>query len=76
MTTTTKTPEYQIEYDLTVEILKDLVGQGLSGDELIEAFAQEQTHIRKVVANLRHEADEIALGRRKGATMEDIFEEE
>lgn len=60
----------------TMEILKDLVSQGLSGDELLEKFAKQRSNIKKAVGMLIEEADEIASGKREGATTKDIFGEE
>jgi uncharacterized protein YjbJ (UPF0337 family) len=59
-----------------MEILKDLVSQGLSGDELLSKFAQQRSNIKKAVGMLIDEADEIASGKREGATTKDIFGEE
>ena len=61
---------------LTMEILKDLVSQGLSGEELLERFAGQRANIKKAVGMLIDEADEIAEGKRKSATTKDIFGEE
>ena len=60
----------------TMEILKDLVAQGYSGDELLEKFAQERQNIGRAIGMIIEEADEIAAGKRKGATTEEIFGEE
>ena len=60
----------------TMEILKDLVSQGLSGDELLEQFAIQRAKIKKAIGLLIDEADEIAEGKRKSATTKDIFGEE
>jgi bifunctional DNA-binding transcriptional regulator/antitoxin component of YhaV-PrlF toxin-antitoxin module len=62
--------------NFTMEILKDLVSQGYSGDELIEKFAEQRDNIQKALGTLINEADEIAAGKRKGATTKDIFGEE
>jgi len=59
-----------------MEILKDLVSQGLSGDELLEKFAEQRANIKKAVGLLIKEADEIAAGKRRGATTKDVFGEE
>ena len=59
-----------------MEILKDLVSQGLSGDELLKRFAEQRANIKKAVGMLIDEADEIAKGKRKSATTKDIFGEE
>lgn len=60
----------------TMEILKDLVSQGLSGDELLVKFAEQRNNIKKAVGMLIDEADEIASGKRDGSTTKDIFGEE
>jgi bifunctional DNA-binding transcriptional regulator/antitoxin component of YhaV-PrlF toxin-antitoxin module len=60
----------------TMEILKDLVSQGYSGDELLTKFAEQRQNINKAVGMLINEADKIAEGKRKGATTEEIFGEE
>jgi len=60
----------------TMEILKDLVSQGYSGDELLTKFAEQRQNINKAIGILITEADEIAEGKRKGATTEEIFGEE
>ena len=60
----------------TMEILKDLVSQGYSGNELLAKFAEQRQNINKAIDILINEADEIAQGKRKGATTEEIFGEE
>ena len=60
----------------TMEILKDLVSQGYSGDQLLTKFAEQRQNISKAISILINEADEIAEGKRKGATTEEIFGEE
>ena len=60
----------------TMEILKDLVSHGYSGDELLEKFAEQRSNIKKAIGVLIEEADEIAAGKRTGATTKDIFGEE
>ena len=62
--------------DFTLEILKDLVSQGFSGDELLTKFAEARKDIKKAVGLLIDEADEIAMGKRKGATTNEIFGED
>jgi len=59
-----------------MDILKDLVSQGFGGDALLEKFAQRRAELRKAVGVLIEEADEIASGKRKGASTRDIFGEE
>jgi len=60
----------------TMEILKDLVSQGLSGDELLTKFAEQRNNIKKAIGFLIDEADEIADGKRESAATKDIFGEE
>ena len=57
----------------TMEILKDLVSQGYSGNDLIEKFAEQRQKIKIAISSLKKEADEIASGERTSATTEDIF---
>ena len=60
----------------TMEILRDLVSQGYNGEELLEKFAEQRQNIKKAIGILIDEADEIAEGKRTGATTKDIFGEE
>jgi len=60
----------------SMEILKDLVSQGYGGDELLAKFAEQRDNIKKAIGSLIDEADEIAEGKRSGATTKDIFGEE
>lgn len=59
--------------EFSVEILKDLVAQGLSGEELVRKFAERSNDVKKAIGAMLEEADEIASGRRRGATMSDVF---
>ena len=58
------------------EILKDLISQGYSGNELLTKFEEQRADIKKAICLLIEEADEIAAGKRKGASTKDIFGEE
>ena len=60
----------------TMEILKDLVSQGYSGDALLTKYAEQRDAIKKAIGIMVHEADEIAEGKVKSATTKDIFGEE
>ena len=62
--------------NFTMEILKDLVSQGYNGDELLAKFVERRADIKKAIGILIEEADEIAEGKRKGASTKDIFGEE
>ena len=59
-----------------IEILKDLVLHGYSGNELLAKFTEQRTNINKAIDIIINEADEISAGKRKGATTKDIFGEE
>jgi hypothetical protein len=59
------------EFD--IEILKDLVSQGYSGDELIKQFKIQSKNIKKAVNTMLKEADAIAAGVKPAANFEDIF---
>jgi bifunctional DNA-binding transcriptional regulator/antitoxin component of YhaV-PrlF toxin-antitoxin module len=69
-------PLSSLDDNFSMEILKDLVSQGYSGEELIEKFAQQRLDIKKAIDTLSHEAREIAEGKREYATHEDIFGED
>jgi len=60
----------------TIEILRDLIAQGYSDEELLTKFAEQRSNIKKAIGMMVDEADEIAQGKRKGATTRDIFGEE
>ena len=62
--------------NFTMEILRDLVSQGYSGDELLSKFAERRTEIKKAIKLLIKESDEIAEGKRKGVSTKEIFGEE
>ena len=55
------------------DVLKDLVLQGYNGEELLEKFAVQYADIKKAINDLIKEADEIAAGKRKGYTREEVF---
>jgi len=59
--------------EFSEQILTDLISQGLSGQALLRAFKEMSRKIAPAMDKLIHEADNIAKGEDKGATMEDIF---
>jgi bifunctional DNA-binding transcriptional regulator/antitoxin component of YhaV-PrlF toxin-antitoxin module len=59
----------------SMEILRDLVAEGCSGEELLQKFAARRNDIRRAAESLMAEADEIAEGTRSAATAADIFGE-
>lgn len=54
-------------------ILADLISQGLSGNELLEAFKAERKKIRPAVEKMLEEAERIARGEGEYYTYDDIF---
>ena len=56
------------------EVVNELADEGYSGEELKTQFALRSGQIKQAIASLLEEADEIASGKRKGATMDDVFE--
>jgi len=69
-------PVYRDTNDFSVEILKDLISQGYSGDELIKQFEAQNKNIKSAVGNMLEEADEIASGDKKAAKFDDVFDAE
>lgn len=59
------------EFD--IEILKDLVSQGYSGDELIKQFEIQSKNIKEAATNILREADAIAACIKPAANFEDVF---
>ena len=59
--------------EFSVEILKDLVSQGYSGDELINQFQKQSSNIKKAVARMLEEADSIAAGEKESESFDEIF---
>lgn len=66
-------PLSQDDNAFAVEILKDLLSQGYSGNELIAKFTEESQNMKAEIAELLKEGNEIAAGKKKGASMKDIF---
>lgn len=59
--------------EFSEQILEELVAQGLSGKELLTKFKEMNKKIAPAMNKLIDEADSIALGDIKGATLADIF---
>lgn len=54
-------------------ILADLISQGYTGNELLEAFKAERKKIRPAVEKMLEEAERIARGEGEYYTYDDIF---
>lgn len=59
--------------EFSVEILKDLVDQGLSGDELVRQFEVESRNIKKAIGIMVEESERIASSEIPAATFADVF---
>ena len=59
----------------SVEILKDLISEGYSGNQLIEEFQERTEEIKNSVDHLIEEAEKIASGEIEGYSLEDVFGE-
>jgi hypothetical protein len=55
-----------------MKILRDLISQGFTGDELLTKFAEMRAGISAAIVSLIEDADEIAAGNKKAATLNDI----
>ena len=62
--------------DLSVDILKDLISQGYTGDELVIQFEKRRKDIKTAVSNLIEEADCIAAGEKKSASFNELFKQD
>lgn len=62
--------------EFSEQILAHLITQGLSGQELLVRFKEMSKKIAPAMGKLIVEADSIAKGDKKGATMADIFRAE
>ncbi len=55
-------PFHRAGDEFSVEILKDLVSKGFSGDQLVKEFEAQRYKVKKAVHQLLEEADRIADG--------------
>lgn len=66
-------PLHRGSSEFSVEILRDLVSQGYSGDELVKQFESQNNNIKGAVTNILEEADAIAAGEKPAASFDEIF---
>ena len=59
--------------EFSVEILKELVEQGLSGDQLVRQFEVESRNIKKAIGIMVEESERIASSEIPAATFADVF---
>lgn len=62
--------------DFTENILNDLAKEGYRGDHLLEEVKKRKGKLKKAVQNMISEADDIARGKEKYYTSEDVFGKE
>jgi len=62
-----------IDMDFSEQILADLISQGLSGSALLTKFKEVSKKIAPAMGRMIGEADSIAKGDKKSATVTDIF---
>jgi hypothetical protein len=55
------------------EILKDLISQGYTGDELLAKFKEQRSKVRPAVERMIEEADALAESTGKAQTLDDLF---
>ncbi|MCM1144205.1 MAG: AbrB/MazE/SpoVT family DNA-binding domain-containing protein [Blautia sp.] len=55
------------------QILADLIGQGYSGNELLQHFKQAQRQVRPAVEKMLDEAERVAAAESEYASYEDVF---
>lgn len=66
-------PIHSEQNEFSVEILRDLVAAGLSGEDLIRNFEVECKNIKKAIGHMTNEAKHIASGEIPAAKFDDIF---
>lgn len=52
--------------------MRDLIAQGLSGDDLLAAFREIQAKIRPAIETMLNDTEKIASGESEYATYDDI----
>ncbi len=62
--------------ELAESILADLIAQGLSGQELLEAFREKQAQVGPAVKAMLSDARKVAKGQKEYETMDDVFSAE
>jgi len=66
-------PFHRTGDEFSLEILKDLVSKGFSGDQLVKEFEAQRYRVRKAVHQLLEEADRIADGAQPASRFDDVF---
>ena len=58
------------------QILADLLAHGYQGDELLAKFKEAQSKVRPAVERMIQEADEFAMKKDGGVSLEELFDAE
>lgn len=66
----------EIGGEFAEQILADLINQGYSGVDLLEAFRKEQKKVRPAVEAMLSDAEKAANGETDSASYADVFGEE
>lgn len=66
-------PTHRGSTEFSVEILKDLIEQGYSGDQLVKQFEIKNGEIKNAIASMLEEADSIVAGKKPASNLEEIF---
>ncbi len=66
-------PTHKGTAEFSVEILKELIDKGYSGEELLKQFKMQDKKIKNAITHLLEDADAIAAGEKPSATVDDIF---
>lgn len=69
-------PFIRYEKDFSQDILKELVSEGYTGQELLDEFGHRTKEISYAIEKLKEEGEKIASGNIKGVTYKEIFGEE
>ena len=59
--------------EFSEQILADLIAQGLSGEQLLNAFKDTQAKVRPAVEAILGDAERAASGKGEFTTYDDIF---
>jgi len=59
--------------ELSEHILKELIGKGLTGEELLSAFKTERDKAAKAIKKIKKEAVKVSKGKAENLSYNDIF---
>jgi len=59
--------------ELSEHILKELIGKGLTGEELLSAFKTERDKAAKAIKKIKKEAVKVSKGKAEYSTFDEVF---